>query len=192
MCQLQASQMFLWQYFFMLVVMKVKFLLLFDQNWCVSIYTSRSLDADILQFWGVDGWNFSPNACIAGECFKCSSSVRSKICWICWKCPCSSYIHWLALSPVLTLGFISCGNLEFLHTYIFVGMWWVTCYRTTLDTFQSRWMIWIEFINSPLSLPGDYVKIEILHRNLQELLWVHMPWWRTLVSLLLSIHAYLS
>lgn len=98
MCHLQASHMFLWQYFFMLVVMKVNFLLLFDWNWCVSIYTSRSLDADILQFWGVDGWNFSPNVCITGEYLKCSSSVRSKRCWICWKCPCSRYIYRLTLS----------------------------------------------------------------------------------------------
>ena len=166
--------MFLWQYFFVLVVMKVKFLLLFDQNWCVSIYTSSSLDADILQFWGVGGWSFSPNACIAGGYLKCSSSVRSKRCWISWKCPCSSYACKLALSPVLTVGSISCGNLKFLHTYIFVGMWWVTCYRTTLGTFQSRRVIWIEFINSALSLPGHYVEIEILHCNLQELLRVYI------------------
>ena len=186
MCQLQASQTFLWQYFFMLLLMKVKFLLLFDQNLCVSIYTSRSLDADILQFWGVDGWNFSLNACIAGECLKCSSSVRSKICWICWKCPCSSYIHRLALSPVLTVGSISCGNFKFLHTYMFVGMRWVTCYRTTLDTVQSKRVIWIEVINNAMSLLAGYVEIEFLHHNLQELLWVYMPCWRTLVSLLLS------
>ena len=164
--------MFLWQYFFMLVVMKVNFLLLFDWNWCVSIYTSRSLDADILQFWGVDGWNFSPNACIAGEYLKCSSSVRSKRCWICWKSPCSRYIYRLTLSPVLTVGPISCGNMTFLHTCIFVGMQWVTCCRTTLGTFQSGQAIWIEFINSAQSVPWDYVEIEILHRNLQELLWV--------------------
>ena len=60
------------------------------------------------------------------------------------------------------------------------------CYRTTLGTFQSRRVIWIEFINSALSLPGHYVEIEILHRNSHELLRVYMPCWRTLVSLLLS------
>ena len=157
--------MFLWQYFFMLVVIKVRFLLFFDQNWCVSSYTSRSMDADILQFCRVDGWNFSSNACIAREYLKCSSSVCSQRCWICWKCPCSSYNYRLALSPVLIVGSISCGNLKFLHTYIFVGMQWVTCYGTTLGTFQSRWVIWIEFINIALSLLGDYVEIETLHLN---------------------------
>ena len=72
------------------------------------------------------------------EYIKCSSSVHSKRCWMCWKCPCSRYIYRLALSLVLTVGSISCGNLEFLHTCIFVGMQMSNLLKNNLE-YISKW-----------------------------------------------------
>jgi hypothetical protein len=106
------------------VVMEVKFLLSLIK---IDVFLFTPPDLCMLTFCNFREWvggishpmlvlqeNIF-NACIAGEYLKCSSSVRSKRCWISWKCPCSSYAYKLALSPVLTVGSILCGNLKFLH-----------------------------------------------------------------------------